>query len=494
MARIRGVASEGWPDGDALGLDEMLALPAFEGCQPELLDEHVGAVRRRNYAPGEIICREGAFDTTAFLLVEGEAEIFLAAPVAHLEGRHRPRGLFRAITTFLQTPTRLPAAAAGATRRIPIDAPDDLSQDSPTAMLRAGDLFGEMTCLSAHPRSATVRAQTAVVALEMQRGVLDLLKRTSREFQARIERDYKARALASHLRGVRLFSGLSDAFIDGLRERVELVGYEPGQVICSQGDDTAKLYVIRIGFVGVNRASADGEVTLHYLHRGDSFGELGLLGAGRCPTTCTALDHVELAEIRREDFDRLVDEFPAIRAELDGIASQHAGGQAPRAGSTMDAFLVQGLMEAQNLLVIDLDRCTRCDECVRACAASHDGVTRLIRDGLRYDRFLVPTSCRACHDPLCMIGCPVGSLRRTDSLELLIEDWCIGCGLCVKNCPYGNLNLHGTAEGENGRAAEPCKAIRCDLCAELAEPACVYACPHEAALRVDLRTLGTGVR
>lgn len=494
MARIRDVASEGWPDGDVLGLEEMLSLPVFAGCEPELLDEHVGAVRQRNYAPGETICREGALDATAFLLVEGEAEIFLAAPVAHLEGHHRPRGLFRAITSFLQEPARRPDAASPP-RRIPIDATIDLPRDNPRATLRAGDLFGEMTCLSGHPRSATVRAQTAVVALEMRHGVLDLLRRTSREFQVRIERDYKARALAAHLRGVRIFSGLSDAFIDGLRERVELVPYEPGQVICTQGDDTAKLHVVRLGFVRVNRARTGGEVVLHYLSRGDSFGELALLGAGRCAATCTALDHVELAEIRREDFDQLAGEFPAIRAELEGLAGRDSGAAAPRAGEGMEAVLVQGLMDARELLLIDLDRCTRCDECVRACAASHEGVTRLIRDGLRYDRFLVPTSCRACHDPLCMIGCPVGSLRRTDALELLIEDWCIGCGLCVKSCPYGNLNLHPTGAGTDGQAAErPCKAIRCDLCAQLAEPACVYACPHEAARRVDLQTLGKGAR
>ena len=41
-----------------------------------------------------------------------------------------------------------------------------------------------------------------------------------------------------------------------------------------------------------------------------------------------------------------------------------------------------------------------------------------------------------------MVGCPVGSIRRRNSLEVIIEDWCIGCGLCARNCPYGNINLH----------------------------------------------------
>ena len=73
--------------------------------------------------------------------------------------------------------------------------------------------------------------------------------------------------------------------------------------------------------------------------------------------------------------------------------------QRPGPGLQLDEFMDQGLYQAQNLLLIDLDHCTRCDACVSACAEAHDGVTRLIRDGLRYDHFLVPTACRSCRDP-----------------------------------------------------------------------------------------------
>jgi Fe-S-cluster-containing hydrogenase component 2 len=237
--------------------------------------------------------------------------------------------------------------------------------------------------------------------------------------------------------------------------------------------------------VKVSQASPGGEVILQYLHRGDYFGEMGLLGAGKRTATCTALDHVELVEIGKEDFERMMREFPAIRAGMEEKARVHTAENARRlealATISVDEFLEQGLMEARSLLLIDLDRCTRCDECVRACAASHEGVTRLIRDGLRFDKYLVPTSCRSCHDPLCMVGCPVGSIRRRDTLEIVIEDWCIGCGLCARNCPYGNINMHGIGGGKE----EEKKAITCDLCAGLKEPTCVYACPHEAAARVD---------
>jgi Fe-S-cluster-containing hydrogenase component 2 len=159
-------------------------------------------------------------------------------------------------------------------------------------------------------------------------------------------------------------------------------------------------------------------------------------------------------------------------------------------GISLDSFLAQGLMEANSLLLIDLEKCTRCDNCVRACSDAHDGVTRLIREGLRYENYLVATSCRQCRDPLCMVGCPVGSIRRRNSLEIVIEDWCVGCGLCARNCPYGNINMHpfeamvkDLPQGQ--KAVVSYKATSCDLCSEHAEPSCVYACPHDAAHRVD---------
>ena len=37
------------------------------------------------------------------------------------------------------------------------------------------------------------------------------------------------------------------------------------------------------------------------------------------------------------------------------------------------SFLDQGLQEAQSLLVLDLAKCTRCDECTKACADTHRG-------------------------------------------------------------------------------------------------------------------------
>jgi len=375
-----------------------------------------------------------------------------------------------------------------------VDASVDLAYNKPTAQLGAGGLFGEMTCLSYYPRSATVRAAEETVVLEMLRNVLQILQR-NKTFRAQLDRNYRDRALATHLHSVSILSGLTDEFLAEIKERVELLSFEPGEVIFRQDDPADSFYLIRIGFVKVSQNYPGGEVVLSYLSRGNYFGEMGLLGGGVRTATCTALDHVEVVRMRGEDFQLMIERFPEIRRALGEVAATRAEENQQQASRLLDVpldeFLRQGLMEAQNLLLIDLERCVRCDACVRACADAHDGVTRLIRDGLRYDKYLVTTSCRSCRDPLCMIGCPVGSIRRKNSLEVIIEDWCIGCGRCAEQCPYGNINMHPFKLAANGQAGKKAvvrlKATGCDLCTELKEPSCVYACPHGAAMRVEPR-------
>ncbi len=386
---------------------------------------------------------------------------------------------------------------------ISIDASVELSYDNPVAQLSTGDLFGEMTCMSFYPRSATARAATDCVVLEMLRNVLDALQK-NKTFRAKLERDYRLRALETHLRSVPIFSSLTPEFIDLLRQRVELVRYAPGEVIFKQGDLADAFYLIRIGFVKVTEKYPGGELVLAYLSKGNYFGEIGLLGGGKRTATCSALDHVEVVRIAAEDFKKMMLDFPEIQAQLESLSTERLRQNQKHFSQVsnvpVDEFLRQGLMEAQNLLVLDLDRCTRCDQCVTACADAHDGVTRLIRDGLRLDRYLIATSCRQCRDPLCMVGCPVGAIRRQNSLEVIIEDWCIGCGLCANNCPYGNINLHEfSADGpvreelatlaagqESAKKARVVrKATSCNLCNDYPEPSCVYACPHDAAHRVN---------
>ena len=484
-------------DAGSLHTEELHKLPVFAGVSGTFLELNRGAIVKRHFRKGEVICREGEYGSTAFYILEGAAQVAISTPIAHVKTQGGAKGLFKRLKSTLVGRDDDKREGEARDRSIPIDASVDLSYGNPVAQLGPGDLFGEMTCMNFYPRSATVRAETDVVAFEMLRNVLDIMLK-NKTFRAQIDQNYRRRALETHLRGVPMFADLSPDFIAHLKESVELLRFAPGQVIAQQGDTADSFYLVRIGFVKISEEYPGGELILAYLSRGDYFGEIGLLGGGVRTATCTALDHVEVVRISGNDFLEMIAKFPSVRAGLEAVAAERRAANEQRmqmvSNVSIDQFLSQGLMEAQSLLVLDLQKCTRCDACVNACADAHDGVTRLVREGLRFENFLIATSCRQCRDPLCMVGCPVGAIRRRNSLEVIIEDWCIGCGLCARNCPYGNINLHpfdvlveDLQRAGHKKAVVQQKATSCDLCTNLKEPSCVYACPHDAAHRVDPR-------
>ena len=513
---------------EKVGAADLADHPLFRGVSRPFLGWNEGAIVRRHYKKGDIICREGEFGSTAFYIEEGQVEIFLESSIQHVKSRKGrdaktgwgPFGLIQKFVSVLVPRDQDDREGENRSRYIPIDAPVALRYDDPIATLEAGDVFGEMSCMNNYPRSATVRAAGDVVVLEMLRNVLYILQRNEAS-RSMLEARYFSRAIESHLLSVDIFSKLADddpaaysRLIDRLRVHARLLRLNPGEVIFRQGDAADAFYLVRIGHVKVAQENQGSEHVLAYIGPGGFFGEIGLMAhvpevrdlapRGVRTATCSALDHLDLVRIDATEFLAILEEFPSVRSELIAWAVDrlHENEEARRRiqGTSLAEFLDQGLQEAQSLLVLDLEKCTRCDECTKACADSHDGVTRLIREGLRFDKFLVASSCRSCLDPYCMVGCPVGSIRRRQSREIIIEDWCIGCGKCAENCPYGNINMHPFPvkrdDPENpGKkvAVVQQKATTCDLCSSLdGQPSCVYACPHDAAHRMagsDLLTL-----
>jgi Fe-S-cluster-containing hydrogenase component 2/CRP-like cAMP-binding protein len=233
--------------------------------------------------------------------------------------------------------------------------------------------------------------------------------------------------------------------------------------------------------LGKSRRPAGAPTVLGYRARGEFIGEMGLLSRDPRSATCVAYNHpdndprrevgpIRLIRIGRELFDQLRAEVPGFDAQARKAAEERrANSQRAQTAAAEDLARSGraeelGLIEGQRLMLIDLDRCTRCDECVQACVATHDdGRSRLFLDGPRLDRFLVPTTCRSCLDPVCLIGCPVGSIRRGDDKQILIEDWCIGCRQCAKQCPYGSIQMHDIGlipEGAPGWRYQPAASVQ----------------------------------
>ncbi len=505
--------------------EELVKLPLFAGISHAFLRFNENAVVRRKFRAGEVICREGDFGSTAFFIERGKVDIYLSSSFNHAktrggDGRGGLFGLVHRLTTVFESRDADPRhdgrkeRIESSNQYIHIGESVALKYSDPIAALEAGDIFGEMTCMNSYPRSATVRAAEDVTVLEMGRNVLYILQR-SKSSKAIIDEGYRRKAIDNHLRSVPIFASLArdevefKRLVDLLRDRVTLERKNNGELIFEQNDPADAFYLIRTGFVKVAQSHMGSEHVLNYLGPGGFFGEIGLLSdlpevqahgvnAARRNATCSSLDHVDLVKISADAFQEVLREFPDVRRQIIDSAIDRLRENAATLNQIENLpladFLSQGLMNAQSLLVLDLEKCTRCDECTKACADTHDGVTRLIREGLRFDKFLVASSCRSCLDPYCMVGCPVNSIRRLQSREIIIEDWCIGCGKCAENCPYGNINMHSLPEKKVADPAHPGqkiavvqqKATMCDLCRDVdGQPSCVYACPHDAAHRMS---------
>lgn len=197
---------------------------------------------------------------------------------------------------------------------------------------------------------------------------------------------------------------------------------------------------------------------LRYLGRGDALGEIGLVLNRPRTATCVAYAHsdanieatnVELVRVPADVFSDLIAMSPQVRAEVDRMVSRRTASDKQvsdlpiKSLSQSSRMEELGILQGQKLMLIDLNRCTRCGDCVQACVDTHDdGHTRLFLDGPRYGDYLIPSSCRNCRDPVCMIGCPVGSIQQGENGQIVIRDWCIGCGVCARQCPYDSIQMH----------------------------------------------------
>jgi CRP-like cAMP-binding protein/Zn-dependent protease len=156
----------------------------------------------------------------------------------------------------------------------------------------------------------------AVLAGPVVRGLLNLgrtiIRRISglvRAARFRLQTSWRVEA-AQLIDGMPAFDDLPEDLLSDLAGRVHLRILRPGTPIFRQGDRPDAFYVVRTGRVQIEDEDPDtGDVrVLRTMGRGESFGEMGLLGSHRRQATVRAIDQVELFEIDERTFDRLLAE------------------------------------------------------------------------------------------------------------------------------------------------------------------------------------------
>jgi len=168
-------------------------------------------------------------------------------------------------------------------------------------------------------------------------------------------------------------------------------------------------------------------------------------------------------------------------------------------------------------MVIDIERCIGCGNCVRACKKENDvplepyyfrtwveryhvpgGTSEHPEvdspnggyDGFpeRYAKddgaksFFVPKLCNHCAHSPCVQVCPVGAtFESPDGVVLMDTSYCLGCRYCVQACPYGCRFIDPRTHTAN----------KCSLCyhriTKGLTTACCETCPTGARQLGDLK-------
>lgn len=434
---------------------------------------------------------------------------------------------------------------------------DIVLRDSETVSLGPGELFGEVAAMYRSPRTATVVAETEVTLLEIRWQGLRILRR-DHGFASSLEQHYRTHWLPVHLREIPLLRHLPEASLARVAAATELHSFgkmewnadyqrtrqlpieqqiESEPLVAGEGRIPTDLVIVRSGFGRLSQQYGAGHRTTAYLGKGHVFGldELAYNAlrshdspAMTLQNSLRAVGFLDTLTIPAETFAHEIlphvrrSELPESAAKLLIEPSEKRGGESrdrrrkdrPRDESKADwhdlpsatghFFQPTGLLEfivenrlnnGQQAMVIDLHRCTRCDDCVKACAAVHDGNTRFVRQGVSHERLQFVQACMHCTDPVCMIGCPTGAISRDEASGVveIHEPICVGCGTCAASCPYQNIQIVEVRDSagrpySDVQTGKPItKATKCDMCnSQPSGPACAAACPHDALVRIDL--------
>jgi Fe-S-cluster-containing dehydrogenase component/CRP-like cAMP-binding protein len=415
-------------------------------------------------------------------------------------------------------------------------------------VLEPGTCFGEMALLAGIERNATVAvpANQSAVVLEVSRPALRLLRKLPK-FGQILDETYRTHGFARVLEDFAHISDqpLSESLVNELKKSARFMVYGKNHVLCKEETPIDRAIFIKSGWVrrasGIRFHAASPEVVMamdenigvDFLSVGNCLGLEGITKAETWKYSASLMARTEVLEVSLATFSA----DPKLREELFSTMSgfSNADDSLPltlesiadvNALKSAEATIATGVVDGNNVLVMDMDLCVRCGNCSLACHKVH-GQSRLLRRGIQIERpvsigkkrlqhALVPQVCMHCADPECLTGCPTGAIFRDPLGQVDIDPAsCIGCFDCATQCPYDAITMVARDAPASRRgfvsrlagafrfrldepvapgAADDVVAIKCNLCegtplnpagARRKAYSCEENCPTGALVRVN---------
>ena len=148
----------------------------------------------------------------------------------------------------------------------------------------------------------------------------------------------------------------------------------------------------------------------------------------------------------------------------------------------------------------DITKCVGCKTCELACAVEHSLTKDLFLAVLEYPKPIKrigsqfiendvfhSIGCQHCAEPPCVEACMASCISKDKKTGKVDIDTarCVGCWMCIMACPFAAISR---------QYAQEAKGLKCDLCPDRDNPACVDCCPTRALSfkkRKDLTVTGT---
>lgn len=132
----------------------------------------------------------------------------------------------------------------------------------------------------------------------------------------------------------------------------------------------------------------------------------------------------------------------------------------------------------------DMTKCVACKSCEIACAIEHSqnkDIHKTLKEKLLPKKRVrvsaardkaISIHCQHCEDAPCITACMSGAMYKEKGTNATKHDKekCVGCWMCVMACPFGAIV----------RDVKEKIALKCDLCPDREDYACVVTCPTNA--------------